>query len=120
MTVSILHIDDDPNAQKLVDCFLRMRFGTNYSFTCADSLAAALERLDESAYDSVLIDNRLAPYQNAGETVPAIAERSGDATLYVVSASTAEPDFAGMSHLPIAAIIDKFDLKQRIAEGLLG
>lgn len=120
MTVAILHIDDDPNAQKLVDCFLRQRFGAEYSYTCADTLETGLESLENGEFDAVLIDNRLGPYRSAMETVPAIFPRAGKAQLYVVSASTCDPVFREMDSLPIAAIIDKFDLKDQIASGRFG
>lgn len=119
MSVAVLLIDDDPIEAKLLDAFLRQRFGEAFALTYTASLEAAIELLAAQRFDHVLLDNRLPPYRDHRETLPMLKGHTRDAETIVVSAS---PDgvLGEGAGPPTAPFIDKFELRRAIGDGLLG
>lgn len=114
---SILLIDDDHIAHKLVGCFVKLHIAEPVELVSADTIGKAVELLRERSFDIVLLDNRLEPATDARETLPVLRELAGDAKLFVISAHVDEPYMPEVMRRGASAIIDKFELKKEFQAG---
>lgn len=115
----VLLIDDDIMEQKLMHLFLTRRYDEDFELTYVDNLDAGLKALDDAEFDVVFIDHYLPPYKGAHETYPLISGHVRKASLiYISSGFTPVDRFPADKNLGFS-FIDKFDIKDRIMNGLL-
>jgi response regulator of citrate/malate metabolism len=118
--LSLLLIDDDPNQHKILSCFLRKKYGADAGFTSALDLDEALVHLGQSSFDVILLDNRLPPFSDFTETIGEIVSFSPDSDIYLISADRDKVSLNLCKSHGIVEMIDKFELREAISEGLLG
>jgi len=117
--LKILLIDDDRNEHSLVAAYLGAHYKEAHELISAYNLTEALTALQATKFDAVLLDNRLRPYKSFSQTLPAIVPYLYGGSLYVISASVREITVAEHERIHVLDVIDKFDLRHRIFEGLL-
>ncbi|WP_417417489.1 response regulator [Hoeflea sp.] len=118
--LSLLLIDDDPNQHKILSFYLKKRFGADADFASAQSLDEGLAHLAQQSVDVIFLDNRLPPYTDFTQTVGDIVSASPDSEIYVISAARENVTIELCRSHGIVDMIDKFDLRDVISEGLLG
>ncbi|MCY0094466.1 response regulator [Hoeflea ulvae] len=117
--LSILLIDDDPYQHKILSCFLRKKYGADAGFTSAHDLDEALVHLARQSFEVILLDNRLPPYTDFTQTIGDISRLSADSRIYLISADRDTVSQKLCKSHGIVDMIDKFELRDAIAEGLL-
>ncbi|MCP3901143.1 MAG: response regulator [Desulfobacteraceae bacterium] len=80
-SISILFVDDDKMAQKLMLKFLK-----DWSISCASSGIEALEKMEESTYAVVLLDYQM-PGMNGIEILKKIKKRHSMAQVVMITGS---------------------------------
>lgn len=118
--LNLLLIDDDPNQHKILSFFLKKKYGPGADFVSAQNLEEGLDHLARQCFDVILLDNRLPPYADFTQTVGGIVEASPDSDIYVISAGREKISVEQCKSHGIVEIIDKFELRNAISEGLLG
>ena len=118
--VSVLLVDDDHVAFKLLDAFLTARFPEGHRCIHANTLDVATECLKRESFDAVLLDNRLHLGCDVRDTLPVLSRWLRKAKVYVISACVEDASLRDARAMGACDVIDKFDLRQRICEGLLG
>ena len=117
---NILLIDDDCNQHELFSFYLDETFGTDSPFVSAYNLEEALIDLRKQSFDVIFLDNRLRPYHSYTETIGAISELSDDSKIYLISAARESERLGDYRAHGIADVIDKFELRQAIPDGMNG
>ncbi len=79
--ISILFVDDDKIAQKLMSKFLK-----GWNINCASSGTEALERMEEQTYSVVLLDYQM-PGMNGIELLEKIKKRHNMAQVIMITGS---------------------------------
>lgn len=115
----ILLIDDDPNQHELFSFFLEEKFGPGATFASALSLDDALSQLGSESFDVIFLDNRLRPYLSYTQTIDRIRELSKECPIYLISAAREQEKLGNFKAFGIVDVIDKFDLRQAITDGLI-
>ncbi|AKI01190.1 Response regulator receiver domain protein [Hoeflea sp. IMCC20628] len=118
--LNLLLIDDDPNQHKILSCFLRKKYGADADFTSALDLDEALAHLAGQSFDVIFLDNRLPPYSDFTETIGGIVDISPDSDIYLISADRDKVSLNLCKSHGIVEMIDKFELREAVSEGLLG
>ena len=118
--ISVLLVDDDHISFKLLDAFLTARFSSAFRCVHAATLEAATERLKRESFDVVFLDNRLHCGRDVRHTMPLLSRWVKRARLFVISACTEDSSLRDARSMGACEVIDKFELRQRIADGLLG
>lgn len=116
---NILLIDDDLNEHKLFGAYVDHLAAGKCQLHVATTLDEGVEKLSQMEFASVFLDNRLRPYADFRETLPAITEHSKDAKIYVISASINDECFKLAPKFPEITVIDKFVIREKLKEGLL-
>ena len=116
---NILLIDDDVMEQKLMEVFLTRRYDRDFGLTYVDNLDAGLKALEDREFDAVFIDHYLPPYTGAHETYPLISGHIRKASLIFISSGFSPVDRMTPDAECNFSFIDKFDIKDRIMDGLL-
>ncbi len=117
--IDVLLIDDDLNESKLLDCYLHLQFGEDYSFSHAPDLNKAVDYLEDRKFDVVFLDNRLEPGADFRTTIPRLGNLLENTKLFLISAEVDDRKFK-MTPPSVNGVIDKFLLRQEIEAGLLG
>ncbi|WP_179759035.1 response regulator [Hoeflea halophila] len=113
-------VDDDPHQHELLSFYLDENFGPDCPFVSAYALDEALAELHIQSFDIILLDNRLRPHHSYTETIGAIGEVSGDSRIYLISAARECERLGDYRAHGIVDVIDKFELRQAISDGLIG
>ena len=99
----VLVVDEDPDVRDLTTTFLE-RADDAISTEAAGGGAAALERLEETAFDAVVSDLRM-PRMNGIELAEAVRERHPDLPFVVFSAADDPDTAAAVEGAPIDAFV---------------
>jgi CheY-like chemotaxis protein len=116
---TILLIDDDPHQHELFSFYLDEAFGSECPFVSAHTLDEALNQLRTRAFDVIFLDNRLRPHHSYTETIGEITDLSGNCPIYLISAARGSEKLGDYRAHGIVDAIDKFELRQALASGLL-
>lgn len=117
--ISVLLIDDDDFQHVILNHMLKSCFGDGYTLESASNLEDALSLLGDNRFDAIFLDNRLVPFKDFRETFPKISAVANGTPTYVISSHIEEPCFQEAAHFGVSKVIDKFELKDEIAGGLL-
>lgn len=115
----VLLIDDDPIEHKLFETYMIKEFGEDYELLEAQTLDQGLEEIVADDFDGVFVDNRLKPFSSYRETLPTLLGKQIQSKVYLISACTTDLQDA-LIEFPISGILNKFDIKNAIGDGLLG
>lgn len=102
-------IDHDRVQHELIHCFCK--YQGDYEIAHATSLDECLERIDIEEHDLILLENRLAPYRDYRETVPAIRKAGFGGRIVVMSVDIRDKEFAEHKAYDVDDCVDKFDFK---------
>ncbi len=76
--------------------------------------------LGHGSFDVILLDNRLPPYSDFTETIGETVRFSPDSDIYLISADRDKVSHNLCKSHGIVGMIDKFESREAISEGLLG
>lgn len=114
----VLLVDDDLVESKILTMHLERRYPGAYDLEHASTVEEAVNTLAVCAFDIIVLDNRIPPYDDYRASFSAIGDHIGGAATYVVSASTDNPIFADASRYGVTAVLDKFEVGNAIEDGL--
>lgn len=117
--LNILLIDDDPVEFRLVDRMMKDVFEGEYVLRYADSLEKAQIILKTQQTDVILLDDKLNHGRTAVDTVPVLKTINESVPMILISSNIDAAYLQDKVILDVYDIIDKFDLRKRIVEGLL-
>lgn len=117
--LKILLIDDEDIEERIISQLLKQSYGLPFALEYAQTLEDGLTLLRDRTYDLILLDDRLAPGITAMQSVPLVRQAAGVVPLILISNSLDSAHLRSRNILEVYDIIDKYDLKTRIKEGLL-
>ena len=115
----ILLIDDEEHEHVFVSFLLKDRYGSAFTLGHAKSMDQAQKYLSENKVDVILLDDRLGNGQTSVDTIPILRRSAFNVPVIVLSKET------GGTHLTERAlrgpdrIVDKFDFRTALKNGLL-
>lgn len=115
---NILLIDDDEVEHRLIRHMLRDCFDGPYVLRYAPTLEKGLTILSSQKFDIILLDDKLGPGHTALKSVPAIREITEQVPMVLISSAIDAEHLKNKTILDVYDIVDKFQLRQRIREGL--
>lgn len=118
--LKILLIDDEPIEERITFQLLKRDYGLPFTLEYAQSIEDGMTLLRDRTYDLILLDDRIAPNVTAVQTVPMVRGAAGVVPLILISSSLDAAHLRDKTILEVYDIIDKYDLKSRIRDGLLG
>lgn len=117
--LNVLLIDDDRVEYKLIQRMLKDCYRGPFLLRYADTLEKGIVILKSQKIDAILLDDKLSSEVNAKQSVPQLREVTGDIPFILISSSIAAEHLRDKAILDVYDIIDKYNLRQRISEGLL-
>jgi DNA-binding NtrC family response regulator len=114
----ILLIDDDEVEHRLIRHMLRDTMQGPYVLRYAPTVDKALSILKTDDFDVILLDDKLGPGQNATKSVPEIRRITESVPMVLISSVIDADHLRSKTILDVYDIVDKFQLRQRIREGL--
>lgn len=102
----------------MFQCYLAAGDPAAYSLSCADTLGSATDILKSTKIDWVFLDDRLAPYKSAVETLPLLKPSIGDAKVVIISSSIEARHLQCSKAIGVYAVIDKFKIKSFLHDDL--
>ncbi len=117
--LKVLLIDDDEFELRIVNQLLKNKYAHNFELSYAQNISEAANLLWDKVYDVILLDDKIESNMTAIETVPLIRAHANNVPLIIISKSLESDHLQDKSILNVFDIVDKFDLKARLEEGLL-
>ena len=117
MTARVLVVDDMIANVKLLEVRLTSEY---FDVTTAMSGAEALRACEASAFDIILLDDKLADGSTSVENVPALRPLLKGAPLCIVSKDIDAEHLRDTAILDVYDIVDKFNLRTRLKQGMFG
>lgn len=102
----VLIVDDNDTQHELFRCYALA--ASEMELVHAVTLEQAVECLDNSSPDIVLLDNRLPPYSDCGQTLPRIRETGFLGKIVVISSDIDANLIANATKYAADDIVDKF------------
>ena len=118
--LNILLIDDDETEYRLIQRMLQDCYKGPFMLRYAVSVAKGIAILKTQTVDMILLDDKLSGGKTAKQSVPALREVTDDIPLIVISSAINAAYLKDKAILDVYDIIDKYHLRKRIREGLLG
>lgn len=118
--LNILLIDDDPVEFRLIKRILKDCCKQPFVLRCSETLEKAVIILRTQKTDIVLLDDKLNHGLTAKDSVPVIKKIKDSVPLIVISSNIDAAYLRDKTILDVYDIVDKFHLRKRINEGLLG
>ncbi len=100
-------VDDNSHQHELFRCYATQLKDVLLSH--AVDLDEAVERLSNRAVELILLDNRIPPYSDYRETVPALRATGYSGKIVVISADTKDGVFGEIEAYSVDKVIDKFE-----------
>ena len=118
-TLNILLVDDDPLEFQLVNRMLRDVYENDYVLRYADTLPKAKSILKTQKPDMILIDFNFGRDLIAIGFVGALKAIDSKVPMILISNEICTGYLADKAILDVYDIVDKYDLRQRISNGLV-
>lgn len=118
--IKVLLIDDDEDEGDLLAFFLRRRFGDGFELRHERDFDGAMDALRSATFSVVFLDHRLPPYTGIDQTVPLIRSVAPDMRIIAISSALHDDLLDTARTLDGVDVIDKLELNDRIAGGLIG
>ena len=115
----ILLIDDEIMERRLLQGMLREYYEANFVLEYAPTIEEGISLLQHNVFDVVLLDDKLSDGTTSKINVPALKKFSGKLPLIIISKSIDSAYLKDKSILNVYDVIDKFNLRDRINNGLL-
>ena len=117
--LNILLIDDDPVEFRLIERMLKDCYEQPFTLRFAETLENAITILKTQETDIVLLDDKLNHGLTAKESVPVLKKIKDSVPLILISSNIDAAYLKDKTILDVYDIVDKFNLRKRINEGLL-
>ena len=104
----VLVIDDNDTMHELFRCYAMVG---DVNLSHAVNLDEAIENIQSSKLDLILLDNRLQPFDDFTQTVPEIYKAGFEGKIAVISSETDAPVYKKVKDYGVSAVINKFDFK---------
>lgn len=114
-----MEYDDDILEHKMFKCHTAASPVKNIDLQGATTIEAAKRVLTESHVDWVFLDDRFTPHRSALETLPMLQSLLYATKVVVISSSIQARHLACAKTLGVFAVIDKFEVKSILQDGLL-
>ena len=118
--LNILLVDDDAVEFRLIERMLKDCYKQPFTLRYAETLEKAITILKTQQTDIVLLDDKLNHGLTAKESVPVLKKIRETVPLILISSNIDAAYLQDKTILDVYDIVDKFNLKKRINEGLLG
>ena len=118
-TLNILLVDDDPLEFQLIDRMLKDTYKDDYILRYADTLSKAKSILKTQKPDIVLIDFNFGRDLLAIGFVHALKAIDSKVPMVMISNEINVGYLADKAILDVYDIVDKYDLRQRISDGII-
>ena len=117
--LNILLIDDDPVEFRLIERMLKDCYTQPFTLRFAETLEKAITILQTQETDIVLLDDKLNHGLTAKDSVPVIKRIKDSVPLILISSNIDAAYLKDKTILDVYDVVDKFNLRKRINEGLL-
>lgn len=118
--LNILLIDDDEDEFRLIQRMLKDCYEGPFLLRYASTVEKGVAILKSQKIEMILLDDKLAGGRTARQSVPLLREVTKDIPLIVISSVIDATYLRDKTILDVYDIIDKYHLRKRIREGLLG
>jgi two-component SAPR family response regulator len=117
--LNILLIDDDIVEFRLIERMLKECYGGKFILRYANTVEKAVTILKTQKTDIVLLDDKLDHGRTALDSVPVLKGVNDSVPLVLISSDINAEYLRSKTILNVYDIIDKFNLRERIQDGLL-
>ncbi len=117
--LNILLIDDDNVEYKLIQRMMKDCYKGPFLLRYADTLNKGITILKSQDIDVILLDDKLTGDTNAKQSVPKLRQVTGEIPFILISSSIDAEHLRDKTILDVYDIIDKYNLRKRISDGLL-
>lgn len=117
--LNVLLIDDEELEYRLVKLIFRDVYKADHRLDYACTLDDAEQLLQQSDYDIILLDDKLSDGSTSVENVPVLKSLTKSTPLCIVSKSIDAAHLRDKKILDVYDVVDKFDLKDRLRQGLV-
>lgn len=115
----ILLVDDDKQEFMLVNFLLKDRYQESFRLDYAATIEEAHTCLSERRVDVILLDDKLASGMTSAQTIPLLQKKAFNVPIIIISKDINSRQLKDRVRLGMNKVVDKFDLKKELADGLL-
>lgn len=113
-----LLIDDDEHEFIYVKYLFTQHFKEGFHLSYAKNLTEAINHLAQNTVDMILLDDKLGRGTNSTDTVPALQKKAPKVPLIIISKDINGKHLNVQNRLYEHKIVDKFELKAELANGV--
>lgn len=114
-----LLVDDDEHEFMFVNFLLKDRFRDNFSLGYAKNVEEARTFLSKHGVDTILLDDRLAGGITSADSIPMLQKNAFHVPIIVITKDTNGRHLKDRVRLGTNVVVDKFEFKKELANGLL-
>lgn len=114
-----LLVDDDELEFMFMKFLLKDRYQDGFTLSYAKTVAEAQQTLSETRVDAILLDDKLGDGLTSADTIPMLQKRAFNVPIIVVSKDTSGSHLRDRARMRTNRVVDKFELKAELANGLL-
>jgi len=115
----ILLIDDEQQEFMLVNFLLKDIYKEKFSLNYAATITEAQDYLSKKGVDVILLDDKLARGLTSADTIPLLQQKAFNVPIIIISNDISGRHLRDRVRLGTNKVVDKFDLKKELANGLL-
>ncbi|MGB6231532.1 MAG: response regulator [Litorimonas sp.] len=116
---TVLLIDDEEHEHMFVSYLLKDRYDGAVRVDHARSMDAARECLASRRVDVILLDDKLGDGTTSADSIPMLQRQAFNVPIIVLSKDTSGPHLRDRVLMGTNRVVDKFDFRDALAEGLL-
>lgn len=114
-----LLVDDDRHEFMFVNFLLKDRYKDGFTLGYAQTITDAQAYLSTNGVDIILLDDRLARGLTSAESIPQLQKAAFNVPIIVISKDINASHLKDRRRLGINKVVDKFKLRDELANGLL-
>lgn len=115
----ILLVDDDKHEFMYVNFLLKDRYKDGFSLDYAENIQSAHDLLSTKGVDVILLDDKLSSGMTSTDTIPLIQRKAFNVPIIIISKDISAKHLKDRVRLGMNKVVDKFQLKKELANGLL-
>ncbi|GHB03268.1 hypothetical protein GCM10009069_27450 [Algimonas arctica] len=114
-----LLVDDDEHEFMFVKFLLKDRYKNDFTLTYAQNIEEAQTHLAKEGVDVILLDDRLSRGLTSADSIPQLQKAAFNVPIIVISKDIDAKHLKDRRRLGITKVVDKFKLRDELANGLL-
>lgn len=114
-----LLIDDDQYEYMFVKFLLKDRYQEDFQLGYASSVREAEEYLSHEGVDVILLDDKLGNGTTSIESIPKLERKAFNVPIIVISKDISSKHLRQRMQFGLNSVVDKFNFKNELANGLL-